>query len=50
VMRLELPAGTKAGAGSARELILDGADIDILGVRTEGGATFVEARLVGGGG
>jgi hypothetical protein len=50
VMRLELPAGTKAGAGSARELILDGADIDIIAVRTEGGTTYVDARLVGTGG
>ena len=50
VMRLVVPAGTKAGAGAARELILDGADIDIVGVRREGGTTYVDARLVGTGG
>jgi hypothetical protein len=50
VMRIELPAGTKAGAGSARELILPpGSSFEVVGVRDEGGTTFVDARLVGGG-
>jgi hypothetical protein len=51
VMRIELPAGTKAGAGSARELILPpGSSFQVVGVRDEGGTTMVDARLVGGGG
>ncbi len=51
VMRIELPAGTKAGAGSARELILSpGSSFEVLGVSQQGGETVVDARLIGGGG
>ena len=49
-MRIELPKGTRAGAGSARELILPpGSSFEILGTSQEGGSLVVDARLVGAG-
>lgn len=49
--RIELPAGMRVGAGSAREIIAaPGSEFEIVAVREEGGVTHVDMRMVGNGG
>lgn len=44
---ISLPAGTKAAAGTARELVLPpGSSFEVVSVRKAGGTTHVEMRLV----